>query len=112
MRRMLIGRFIGWIALFAAGAVLVRDGLAWADTRALAPLSLGGLWSNLNASGLIAARHMIERLAPWLWHGALGPVLAIWALPVLAIVGAALLWTCRRTRPRRFRKTSVTRRPF
>ena len=99
---MVIGRFFGWLALFAASVVLVRDALAWVDTRALAPLSLGGLWSNLNANGFIAARHGIEHLAPWLWNWALGPVLAAWALPVLAILGLVLLWSCRRPKQRRF----------
>jgi hypothetical protein len=99
---MVIGRFFGWLVLFAASAVLVRDTLAWVDTRALEPLSLGGLWSNLNASGLIAARHGVEGFAPWLWNWALGPALAAWALPVLAILGFALLWSCRRPKQRRF----------
>ena len=100
---MVIGRFLGWVILFVAGAVLVRDGLAWADTRALAPLSLGGLWSNLDGNGLIAAHQAIERAAPWLWRWALGPALAIWARPVLAILGLLLLRSFRRVRPRRFR---------
>jgi hypothetical protein len=99
---MVIGRFFGWLVLFVASAVLVRDALAWTDTRALSPLSLGGLWSNLNASGLIAARHAIEGFAPWLWSWALGPALAVWALPALAILGFALLWLCRRPKQRRF----------
>ena len=100
---MLIGRLLGWTVLLAAGAVLVRDGLSWADTRALDPLSLGGLWSNLDGNGLIAAHHAIENAAPWLWRWGLGPALAIWALPVLAILGLVLLWSFRRVRPRRFR---------
>jgi len=100
---MVIGRFFGWLFLFATGAVLIRDSIAWADSHIFAPLSLGGLWSDLNAMGLIALRHTIEAMAPWLWTFGLGPILALWALPTLAILAIALLWSCRRVRPRRFR---------
>jgi hypothetical protein len=99
---MVIGRFFGWVLLLAAGIVFVRDTAAWLDLHILAPLSLGGLWSNLDSGGFMSAHAAIERVAPWLWRWALAPALALWALPVLAAVGLALLMVCR-TRQRRFR---------
>jgi hypothetical protein len=99
---MVIGRFLGWVLLFATGIVFVRDTIAWLDLRILAPLSLGELWSNLDGSGFMSAHAAIERLAPWLWRWGFAPVLALWALPVLAVLGLALLMVCR-TRQRRFR---------
>jgi hypothetical protein len=41
---MIVGRVIGWIALLAAAAVLVRDLLVWVDTKHWAPIALGQLW--------------------------------------------------------------------
>ncbi len=99
---MAIGRFFGWLLLFAAGIVLVRDAAAWLDLRVVAPLSLGDLWSNLDAGGFMSARAAIEHVAPWLWRWALAPLLALWVLPVLAVLAVALLVSCR-TRQRRFR---------
>ena len=100
---MIVGRFFGWALLFVAGAVLVRDALLWADSHVFAPLSLGGLWSDLNAMSIIALKHGVEATLPWLWTFGLGPLLAIWALPIFAILAIALLVTCRRERRRRFR---------
>jgi hypothetical protein len=100
---MVIGRFLGWLLLFAACVVLVRDGLVWADTHNVAPLSLAGLWSDLGASGFRSAHAGVESIAPWLWNRGIGPVLSLWALPIFAAVGLVLLWSCRRVRPRRFR---------
>ena len=100
---MAIGRFLGWLLLLTASVVLVRDAIAWTDTHSFVPLSLGGLWSNLSAGGPIALRITIERVAPWLWAMGIRPVLSIWALPVFAILGLAVLWFCRRPPQRRFR---------
>ena len=100
---MIIGRFIGWVLLLVAGAVLIRDTLVWSDGHVFAPLSLGGLWSDLSAMSMIAVRHGIEDRLPWLWNFGLGPVLAVWALPIFAVLAIALLVTCRREQRRRFR---------
>jgi hypothetical protein len=102
MAPMLIGRIFGWLLLFAAGIVLVRDGLVWIDLHAIAPLSLAGLWTDLGAAGFRAARASVEHIAPWLWTRGIGPLLSLWALPSFAVLGLALLWSCR-TRPRRYR---------
>ena len=47
---MAIGRWIGWFCLVLAGAVLVRDLLAWHDLRRLAPISLEGFWRDLDSA--------------------------------------------------------------
>ena len=100
---MIVGRFFGWLLLFGAGVVLVRDALIWLDLRIVAPLSLQGLWSDLNADGLRATREAIMGLAPWIWSVGIAPVLSLWALPVFAVLGLVLLWVCRRPHHRRYR---------
>ena len=100
---MAVGRFLGWLLLFAAGVVLVRDALAWADLHVVAPLSLGGLWADLGASGLRSTRAAVEHLAPWLWTSGVALVLSLWALPVFLVLGLLLRWSCRRPPQRRFR---------
>jgi hypothetical protein len=101
---MMIGRLIGRLLIFGAGAVLVRDALVWLDTRSIAPLSLAGLWSDLNSGGFLAVRNGIEHLAPWLWTRGFGPMLSLWALPSFAVLGLILLWSCRRPPQRRYRR--------
>jgi hypothetical protein len=96
-------RFIAWIFLLIAGAVLVRDALLWNDLHVIAPLSLGGLWSDLAPDNFRAARQAIESAHPALWHWLVGPLLSLWALPVLLILGLPLLGTRRRPRRHRFR---------
>jgi hypothetical protein len=100
---LLIGRILGAILLFAAGVVLVRDGLVWLDLHLVAPLSLAGLWSDLAASSLRATHTAIEQRLPWLWTRGLAPILSLWALPVFAALGLLLLWSCRRAPQRRHR---------
>ena len=53
---MILGRYLGWGFVFVACAVIVRDGIAWADIHHLAPLSLGGLWNDLSAASFRSAR--------------------------------------------------------
>jgi hypothetical protein len=100
---MILGRYLGWGFVFVACAVIVRDGIAWADIHHLAPLSLGGLWNDLSAASFRSARDRLDQTTPWLWSAALRPVLLLWAAPAFAICGMLLLWTCRRTPQRRFR---------
>ena len=44
---MIVWRIAGWGALLAGLSVLVRDVIAWFDTRVWAPLALGQLWYEL-----------------------------------------------------------------
>jgi hypothetical protein len=93
---MRIGRWIGWLFLAAAGAVLTRDGLAWNDTGHFVPESLGLLWFDLSGMSVRSVEGGVERIAPWLWAWGAGPFLLLWAAPVFAALGLALLWWCRR----------------
>jgi len=100
----MVGRWIGWFFLLLAGAVLVRDLLAWQDLHRLAPLSLAGFWRDLDPAGFRAAESGVDRLAPWLWFWLIGPALALWALPAFAVAGLVLIRACRRRERRRRRR--------
>ncbi len=99
---MRVGRIFGWLLLVAACAVLVRDALAWHDTGNFAPDTIGGLWFELSGSSLRIVQGLIEHIAPWLWTLAVGPVMYVWAAPTLIVLGAILLFLCRRPKPRKF----------
>jgi hypothetical protein len=93
--RIMIGRFFGWVFLFLAAAVLVRDGLAWRDTNLLRPETFNALWYDLSAGSLGIFRADVMNTMPWLWTYLLSPVLSLWAAPVLFILSVALLWAGR-----------------
>jgi ribose/xylose/arabinose/galactoside ABC-type transport system permease subunit len=78
---MIIGRLIGWIVLLAGLSVLTRDLLVWLDTGRWLPLSLAEAW-RLFGEGRI--------------EGIAAVPLAAWAVPVLTVLGAALIVLCRR----------------
>lgn len=101
---MAIGRWIGWFCLVLAGAVLVRDLLAWHDLHRLAPISLEGFWRDLDSAGFHATEGGVQRLAPWLWFWLIGPALALWALPVFAAAGFVLVQAFRRRERHRRRR--------
>jgi hypothetical protein len=97
---MIVGRMLGWL-LFLAGLVLIgRDLLGWLDTRRLEPLSFRGLWHDLDPGGLAALQHRVPEL---LWN-VLTPFLALWAWPVLLILGFVLVALCRPRFPARRRR--------
>ena len=111
----MIGRFFGWVCLFLAAAVLVRDGLAWRDTEFLRPETFNGLWYDLSAGSLGIFRGDVLSTMPWLWTYVLAPVLSLWAAPVLLILSLTLLWAARARGHRRSKpkiQVSATRRPF
>src|ERR1700679_3324433 len=98
----MIGRFFGWIFLFAAGAVLVRDGLVWRATHHLAFEIFTALWFDLNSDSLGVFRGAATGTMPWLWNFAIAPVLDLWAGPVLLVLALFLLWSgARSSRKRR-----------
>ena len=98
----MIGRFFGWVFLFAAGAVLVRDGIAWYATHVVAPESFNNLWFDLGSDSLGLFRGAVLGTMPWLWRLVLEPILSLWAGPVLLVLALSLLWSSREGRRRRY----------
>jgi hypothetical protein len=97
----MIGRFFGWVFLFVAAAVLVRDGLAWRDTEFLRPETFNGLWYDLSAASLGLFRGDVLNTMPWLWTYLLAPALSLWAAPALLFLSMTLLWVGRASSRRR-----------
>jgi hypothetical protein len=88
---MILGRILGWIVLLAGLSVLLRDVLVWIDTGRLLPLALGEAPRAIDPWGQIPA-----------WPAVAAPLAALWAWPVLTLLGALLLVLFRR-RPQRRR---------
>jgi hypothetical protein len=94
---MIVGRVIGWIALLAGAAVLVRDVLVRIDTKHWAPIALGQLWYDLNRSSLNLVQAVVQRyIHPFLWDPIILNILLCWAFVVLMVLGALLLVLFRR----------------
>ena len=94
---MIVGRVIGWIALLAGVAVLVRDLLVWIDTKHWAPIALGQLWYQLNRSSLNLTQAVVKRyIHPFLWDPIIVSILLSWAFAVLMLLAALLLVLFRR----------------
>ena len=99
---MIVGRLIGWVALLAGAAVLVRDGLVWIYTKHWAPLALGQLWYELNRSSLNLVQAVTQRyIHPSLWDPIIVSILLSWAFAVLMTLGLLLLAVFRK-RARRY----------
>jgi hypothetical protein len=98
---MIVGRVIGWIALLAGGAVLVRDFLVWLDTKHWAPIALGQLWYQLNRSSLNLLQAVVQRyIHPFLWDPIILSILLCWAFAVLMVLGVLLLVVFRKRNAR------------
>ena len=94
---MIVGRVIGWIALLAGAAVLVRDVLVWIDTKHWAPIAFGQLWYDLNRSSLNLTQAVVQRyIHPFLWDPIMVSILLSWAFAVLMLLAALLLVLFRR----------------
>ena len=91
----MISRFFGWMFLFVAAAVLVRDGLTWRDSKFLQPETFNGLWFDLSAASLGIFRANVVHTMPWLWNYLLGPALSLWVAPVLLFLSLTLFWAAR-----------------
>lgn len=96
----MIGRLFGWILLIAAGAVLARDALAWHELHIIAPESFERLWYDLASDSFGIFRGDVLNVMPWLWTFLLGPLLSLWAGPVLLVIALFLLWMSREGRRR------------
>jgi hypothetical protein len=89
---MIVGRFVGWVLLLTGLAVLLRDVLVRLDTGRWVPLAIGDVrgWS----------------------YGLPDIVLALWIVPPLIVLGAAMMWIFRRRRRRggfRYRPSGARR---
>lgn len=101
---MIVGRVVGWIVILAGLSLLLRDAIAWVDTRSWAPVVLGQLWYELDRSSLNLVQAMTQRyIARFLWDPIIVGILLCWAFAVLLMAGALLLAVCRKRRRRPIR---------
>ena len=99
---MIVGRVIGWIGLLAGASVLVRDLLAWFDTKHWMPIALGQLWYDLNRASLNLVQAVVQRyIHPFLWDPIIVSILLSWAFVVLMVLGVLLLIVFRKRDARR-----------
>jgi hypothetical protein len=95
---MVIGRYIGWLFLAAALAVLVWDVVLWMDGGGAPATALGQHWYDLDRASLGGLQVVIERyIWPLLWQ----PVAWTLIRPtwlVFGILGLALAVIFRRRR--------------
>lgn len=100
---MIVGRMIGGIIVLAGLAVLVRDAIAWYQTKIWAPVALGQLWYEADRSSLNLVQAVTERyISRFLWDPIIVSILLWRAFAVLIAVGALLLIVFRK-RPQRRR---------
>jgi hypothetical protein len=98
---MIVWRILGWIMLLAGLSALVRDVVAWLNTKVWAPLALGQLWYEINRSSLNLVQAVIQRyVSPFLWDRIIVNLLLCWAFAVLIGLGATILLLVRE-RPHR-----------
>ncbi|MBV8122049.1 MAG: hypothetical protein JO081_19180 [Alphaproteobacteria bacterium] len=93
---MIVWRAIGWVLFLAGLSVLVRDLIAWFETRVWMPIAVGQLWYELDRSSLNLAQAVIQRyLTPFLWDQIIVRILLCWAFVVLIGLGALILLLAR-----------------
>jgi hypothetical protein len=98
----IVWRAIGWVFVLAGLSVLVRDGIAWFNTRLWAPLALGQLWYELDRPSLNLAQAVTQRyVSAFLWDRVIVHILLCWAFAVLIGLGAAVLLLAGRRRTTR-----------
>ena len=94
---MIVWRIVGWITFLAGLSVLVRDVVAWFDTKIWAPIALGQLWYELDRSSLNLVQAVIQRyVSPFLWDRVLVNILLCWAFAILTGLGATILFFARK----------------
>ncbi len=94
---MVLLRGLGWLLLGLAVAVAVRDALYWLSEGAFHPLTLGGLWQQLDFSSLHSLEASFGRhLSAMAWSRFAVPLLRAPALPSFVALGLLLLWFGRR----------------
>ena len=94
---MVLLRALGWVLLAMAVATIVRDCLIWWSEGAFRLMLLGELWSRFDPSAFPPVPGSPgSEPASWFRREVVLPVLMTPALPVLAVLGAILLWIGRR----------------
>jgi hypothetical protein len=94
---MIVWRIVGWGALFAGLSVLVRDMIAWFDTRVWAPIAVGQLWYELDRSSLNLVQAVTQRyVSAFLWDRVIVNILLCWAFAVLIGLGVVILLLARK----------------
>lgn len=89
---MIVWRVVGWSLLLAGFSVLVRDVVAWFDSRVWQPLAVGQLWYALDRSSLNLVQAVVQRyVSPLLWDRVVVNLLLCWASAVMIGLGAAIL---------------------
>jgi hypothetical protein len=97
---MMVWRIIGWILFLAGLSVLLRDAIAWFNTKVWMPIALGQLWYDLDRSSLNLTQAVIQRyVSPFLWDRIIIQILRCWTFAVLVGVGAVILLLARKRRP-------------
>ena len=93
---MVIGRFIGWVLLAAALAVLAWEVWGALQTGAFTIHAAGQVWYDLHRASLNGAQAAIQRyLLPSLWDPVIVTVLTWPAVLVLGVPGVVLTLLCR-----------------
>ena len=94
---MIVWRIVGWGALLAGLSVLVRDVIAWFDTRVWAPIALGQLWYDLDRSSLNLVQAVTQRyISAFLWDRVIVNILLCWAFAALIGLGLVILLLARK----------------
>ena len=94
---MIVWRIVGWGALLAGLSVLVRDVIAWFDTRVWAPIALGQLWYELDRSSLNLVQAVTQRyVSAFLWDRVIVNILLCWAFAALIGLGVVILLLARK----------------
>jgi len=89
---MTVWRIVGWIVFLAGLSVLVRDVIAWFNTKVWAPIAVGQLWCERKRSSLNLAQAVTRRhVAPFLWDRIIVNILLCWASARLIGLGASIL---------------------
>ena len=94
---MIVWRIVGWGALLAGLSVLVRDVIAWFDTRVWAPIAVGQLWYELDRSSLNLVQAVTQRyISAFLWDRVIVNILLCWAFAALIGLGVVILLLARK----------------
>ena len=96
---MAVGRFIGWVLLAAAFAVLAWEIWGAWQPGAFPIHAAGQVWYDLHRASLNGAQAAIQRyLLPSLWDPVIVTVLTWPAVLVLGVPGVVLTFLCRSRR--------------